>query len=93
MVSQITGRVTDITGTSQGKKIIWRFRLEQEDPTGAAPKLIQVEMRTKDVTGLLNLGDMVRISKGRWKNGILYIKELLNETTSAKVRDEHEAAG
>jgi hypothetical protein len=85
--SALTGYVTGLALSSEGSQNVWRFRLAQ----GTTPENLtytQIELRAKHIEGFINENDLVVVTKGKQKDGILYTKELWNETTHLEVKDK-----
>lgn len=85
----IKGRVSGLQQRfeqgSLGSVLVWTFRLERHDDSGALLPRVTVEMRGASIEGSLNAGDRVEID-GRWQPGeVLRPKKVKNRTGNSFV--------
>ena len=85
IVGQVSGLQRGSETNNWGTQIVWSFKVERFDSSGNRLQPIPVEMRAKNIPGVLNEGDWVRIP-GQWKPGdTLHPQGLHNLTTNGLV--------
>jgi len=85
----VTGTVRQIrsrqapAAPNRRPKVIWNLRIERVGKIGEMLEPVAVEMRANKFTGGLVNGDQVAIKRGKWRNGTLHTRKIINQSTGA----------